>query len=461
MNKVMFIGAVDNNSEVESRYPGLGMAYLVSSLRSHFGDSHFQFKIIEHGSEAEIKKQILLFRPDVVGISSVTQNFNYAKKYAALTKGEKIPVILGGVHISMLPQSLPKEADVACLGEGELTIIELMELFEKKKAFPKEDLININGVAFWDTNDNLVITQSRPLIENLNQIKMAARDLLKIEKHSYIFSSRGCPYRCTFCASSRFWDKVRLFSARYVANEIKELYENYDVRMISFFDDLFIINPTRLEEITDLLKEQNLLGKIKFTGSCRANLIDERVAKILKAMGVISVGLGLESGNERVLRYLKGETSSVEHNRNAVKILKKYGLSVNASFVIGSPDETEEEMMDTYNFIKNTPIDLVDIYVLTPMPGTPVWDYAKKHYFVSDDMDWSNLNVNFDINKEAVVLSELYDRDKLIKIYNKFRVLRLFKNIVNIWHSPFLMDLPRYLLKISYSKAESIFKNNN
>lgn len=459
MKKVLFIRAVDVISEVESRYPGLGLAYLASSLKYRFGENFFDFKIIERGDEIEVKKQILSFKPDIVGISSVTQNYNLAKDYAKYAKSCGIPVIIGGVHISMLPESLSEDMDVACIGEGEKTIVELFELFIRRGRFPKNELKNIKGIAYRENDEVLVKTGTMPLIQKLDDIRMPARDLLEIGKHSYIFSSRGCPYRCSFCASSRFWNTVRLFSAEYVVKEIKELYEKYNVKIISFYDDLFIISPQRLADITMLLKKEEMHGKIKFTCSCRSNLVNDNTAKLLKKMGVVSVGLGLESGSGRILNYLKGESTSIQHNINAVKILKKHGIAVNASFVIGSPDETEMEMMETYNFIKKNNLDLVDIYVLMPLPGTPVWQYALDKNLVSSDMDWSKLNVNFEMNhRKSIVVSEIYTRDQMYGFYKKFRRLRLYMNIKNIWHSPFLTDLPRYVFKILYGKIVALCK---
>ena len=448
MKKVLFVRAVDVISEVESRYPGLGLAYLASSLKSHFGENYFDFKIMERGNEVEVKKQISSFKPDIVGISSVTQNYNLAKNYAEYAQSQGIPVIIGGVHISMLPESLSEYMDVACLGEGEKTIVELFELFIRKGGFPKEELKNIKGIAYREKGGVLIKTEITPLIQKLDEIRRPSRDLLDIGKHSYIFSSRGCPYRCSFCASSRFWNTVRLFSAEYVVKEIKELYEKYDVKVISFYDDLFIISPQRLADMTVLLKKEGLHGKIKFTCSCRSNLVNDNTVKLLKDMGVVSVGLGLESGCPRILNYLKGESTSVEHNINAVKILKEKGIAVNASFVIGSPDEKESEMMETYDFIKKNRLDLVDIYVLMPLPGTPVWQYALDRNLVSKDMDWSKLNVNFEMNyKRSIVVSEIYTREQIYNFYKRFRRLRLYINFKNIWRSPFLMDLPRYAFK--------------
>jgi len=459
MKRILFLRAIDPINEVASRYPGLGLAYLVSALRAHFGDDHFEFKIIEGGTYASVKKEILSFKPDVVGISTISQEYNVAKDYVSFCKGEGIPVIMGGIHITMLPESLLKDVELACLGEAERTIVDIFELYEREGCFDKASLANIKGIIFTDEDGKLVETEMQPLIAELDDIRMPARDLLNIAKHSYIFSSRGCPYKCTFCASTRFWDKVRLFSAEYVVREIKELYEKYDVRLISFFDDLFIINKSRLAEIAQLLKKEGLHGKIKYFCSCRANLVNDEVAALLKEIGVVSVGLGLESGCERTLKFLKGSSINVEHNRNAVVTLKKHGIAINASFVIGSPDETEAEMMETYRFIKSVPLYLIDIYVLTPLPGTPIWEYALERGLVSNDMDWTRLNVNFFENhRNAIIVSERYDHDELYRIYKKFRRLRFFVNAKNILRSPFVHDLPRYIRSVIGSWITSIFK---
>jgi radical SAM superfamily enzyme YgiQ (UPF0313 family) len=165
-------------------------------------------------------------------------------------------------------------------------------------------------------------------------------------------------------------------------------------------------------------------------------------------MGVVSVGMGLESGNQRVLSWLKGSGISVEQNRNAVRLLRKHGIMANASFVIGAPDETEAEMMDTLGFIKSERVSLFDTYVLTPFPGTPVWEMARSRGLVSEDeqMDWSQLNVNFGVNPQrAIILSETLSRRELIRVYNRFRNYRLWHNGRNIWRHPMLTDLPRYL----------------
>jgi radical SAM superfamily enzyme YgiQ (UPF0313 family) len=175
-------------------------------------------------------------------------------------------------------------------------------------------------------------------------------------------------------------------------------------------------------------------------------------------MGVVSVGMGLESGNPRILYYLKGKTITIEDNRRAIELLTSAGIKANASFIIGSPDETEKEMMDTYDFIRKSKLSFVDIYVLTPYPGTPVWDFAKSRGLVSDDMDWSKLNVNFDVNHaNAIILSESLSRERLYQIYRKFRRQRLVRNIRSLITHPMLLDLPKVAIGTVKEKVVRFF----
>lgn len=456
MAKILLVSVVNPASEIEKRYPDLGLGYIAAQIKNNF-QTKVEVKIINKGFEAELSE----YKPDIIGIRTVSQNYGIAKKIASQANAVGIPVLIGGVHISVLPQSLDPHMTIACLDEGEETIVELMELFLDKRKFSSPDLANIDGIGFWD-GDRLVLTARRQPIADLDTIPLPARELLEINRHTYMFTSRGCPYRCRFCSSSAFWDKLRFFSADYVVNEIGILVEDYKVDFVSFFDDMFISNIPRLQSIATGLERSGLLGKVKFSCSCSAPNITDEVAQLLKKMNIVSVGMGLESGSDKTLRYLKGQAFKVEKNRQAVEILKKHGIAANASFVIGSPEETVNDILETYKFIKETPISLVDIYVLTPYPGTKIWEYAIDHNLVSEDMDWELLNVNFEVNyKKAIILSQTLSRETIYDLYKKFRRLRLWRNLKNIWSHPFLIDLPKVaynmfkerLLRLFYVKS--------
>ncbi len=440
MIKILFINAIDPRSEIETRYTPLGILYLSASLKKAFPEGTFNVKLVN----TDIEQIIQSFRPDIVGITAVSQNFGYAVKYANLARLHGLPTIVGGVHVSIIPESITKDMDVGCIGEGEITVVELMKVFIEHNGFPPDELAQLDGIVFW-RDGNLVKTRPNPLIRDMDGVlPYPDRSLEGPVKHAYVFSSRGCPFRCVFCSSSRYWNQVRFFSPEYVFSELERLARESGAKMISFYDDLFVADKNRLNDIATLIEKSGLAKKIKFTCSCRANLITEDVVANLKRMGVVSVGMGLESGNPRILNYLKGNTVTVKDNRHAIELLTSAGIRANASFIIGSPTETEEEMMETYEFIRKSKLSFVDIYVLTPYPGTPLWDSAKTRGLVSNNMDWSRLNVNFEVNYEnAIILSEVVSRERLYQIYKKFRRQRLVRNLRALITHPMLLDLPK------------------
>lgn len=442
--KVLFINAIDISQSLQTSLPPLGLGYLISALREKFGRDKFEFHIIDRDVEKEIKS----FEPDIVGISSVSQNFNYALEYAKIAKKHKKPVLVGGTHVTVLPVSMSKNMTVAVIGEGEEAIKDLFKIFLKKGKFEKADLAKVKGIAYWD-GSKVVQTDKRPPIANMDMLSRPARDLMKIEKCTHVFSSRGCPYRCVFCASSRFWNSTRFFSAKYVVEEIKDLYTNYGVREIDFWDDLFIVNKNRIKEIIKLLQKEKLLGKLRFSCAVRSNLVDESMVKLLVKLGIKGVSMGLESGTPRVLNYLKGNTINIKDHARAIRLLKKYGIEPSASFIIGSPDETRDEILQTYKFIKDSKLRGFGVYVLTPLPGTPIWEYAKTKKMVNEKMDWSTLNVEFTQNHEkAIILSEKLTREELYQLILKFRRLQKIRFVVDY------LKHPKNILRFFYHKVK-------
>lgn len=428
MRKILFVNAINPLSEVQYRWPNLGLGYLASAVRGHF-KNEFDIRIVDRDVPGEIRD----FHPDIVGITAVSQNYGYAKQYAAMAKTAGAFVVIGGMHISSLPGTMTSDMDVAVIGEGERVICDLLELHLDGKPIERR-------------------MQAADLIDPIDQITRPARDLLNIRVQSSLFSSRGCPYRCTFCFSSRYWRKVRFFSAEYVAEELLEM-ARMGVRRANFYDDLFVADKKRLIRLTNIIRHEPALKKMRFWCNCRANTVTDETAEILAAMGVVSVGMGLESGNERTLQYLKGGSVSVEDNYNAVRILHRHGIAATASFVIGSPDETEAEIMDTYRFIQKSGLDFVDAFPLIPFPNTPVWDEAMERGLVSEDMDWNRLNVYWTKKDNPIVMSRHLSRADLDRIYAKFQRLRLWIALKRAWFHPFFGEMVKAGIKKSINSV--------
>ena len=279
---------------------------------------------------------------------------------------------------------LPKAYDACVVGEGEQATLNLLNDYEQHGKFTQK-------------------TYTTPLIEPLDKIPYPDRDLYNMNYYNIplphfpghvgyganMLTSRGCPFKCVFCPSSHFWQKVRLHSPEYVIGEIKLLIEKYGVHYINFWDDLFHVDIKRLRAIVKLFKAEKL--DVECGAQCHAHLFNDETAKLLKEMNFVYCGFGMESAVPRILKYLKRGVTTVEDNYNAVRLCRKYGLKVGSGFITGIQNETREEFQADLDFIRETKLDSYNIYVLTPYPGTPLWAEALKKGVVSETMDFSCL----------------------------------------------------------------------
>ena len=215
-----------------------------------------------------------------------------------------------------------------------------------------------------------------------------------------------------------------MFSPEYIVAEIQQLVERDGVNNICIYDDIFPLSAKRIRDIISGLRERGLLGKVDFQCSIRANLVSDRMIALLKVMGVKAMGLGLESGSNKSLHYLKVDDIDVKDNANAVKVIREYGISAHVSFILGSPHETMADAMMTYRFVKQNHLLSFDLYLLTPFPGTPVWDYALLRGLVSDDMDWSSLDVEYSGRDDSVIVSEHLTKAEIDGLFARFARLR-------------------------------------
>jgi anaerobic magnesium-protoporphyrin IX monomethyl ester cyclase len=409
MPKILFVNAVNTAYQIQGYLPPLGLGYLAASIRQHFGKDYFDIKIIDRNVEETIQE----WQPEIVGITSVSENWNIAKRYAKIANANHAVVIVGGMHVSALYETMTEDMHTAIIGEGELAICDILEL----------------GTILY-----------REPIDNLDELPMPARDLFPHNGIEHIFTARGCPYRCTFCASSRYWSKLRYFSPEYVVREISELVNIYHARHIEIWDDLFIADKKRLFDIAIQLDVAGITKQVDFICQARANLMNEHTVETLKAMNVVSVGMGLESGCARTLEYLKGHSVTVEDNKRAIELLRKHGLKACGSFIIGSPQETRAEILQTLDFIKQSDLASFDVHLLTPLPGTPVWDYALSRGLVSNDMDFSRLGMAHGDNIDnSIILSETMERDELKELYGMFMQEKQRRKVRNVMRNPLLL----------------------
>jgi len=337
--------------------PPLGLAYLASMIR----DEH-EVKIIDSNvlnySFDDVRREMKNFDPDVVGITSVTPSIYEAYKVADLAKSvrEDCIVIMGGPHATFLPDEVLMECksiDIVVLGEGEETFRELINVIDRGD--PLED---VKGIAFRK-NEKTFVTKPRPLIKDLDKIPFPSFDMLPMDKYELqgvrymsVISSRGCPFRCYFCASSRiFGGYWRGRSPRNVVEEIKLIHDKFGVKNIEFVDDTFTLNERRVEEICDEILRERL--DISWGASSRVDSVNRELAEKMRRAGCWVVYLGIESASQEILDAT-GKRITMNQIAKAVRILKEAGIQVLGSFILGFPEETIETAEQTITLAKKT-----------------------------------------------------------------------------------------------------------
>jgi len=474
---------------LQSSSPALGLGYLISWFKKY---SEFrndvEFSIVEAPKAVstfikpieKICKELEEY--DIVGISTITQDYSEILTISDHLKSKNIPVILGGHHISALPYKLPHSTVVGVLGEGEITFQQLLELFVKCGGFPEDKLIGIDGICFHGKEGQIVINKPRERIKDIDLIPFPARAYFT-SKHfipkikwknkvvGNIITSRGCPYNCVFCSTTKHWsNKIRFASAEYVFNEIMYLHKEYDVTVFQVDDDLGTVNRKRWREIKDLLRDNGMLGRIEFHAQCRANIIDEELCDLFRELNFTELEFGIESGTQRILDYLKNTVKkrcTVEQNWKALRISHEAGINVLAQLIVGSPDETIEEVKKTLDFTE-IPGIRYQICLLTPLPGTTLWQYATRKGLVSEDMDWSRLSL--ELNEKTfpkkVYVCDTIPRDRLwsmIKPKLDEAVLKNDLKDVSLSFDTLFVGLkllfrdPRRYSKLYYDKFKSLF----
>jgi radical SAM superfamily enzyme YgiQ (UPF0313 family) len=452
--KILFYNAINPGNTSERTFPPLGIGYLISAVRKFLPEVRITFKIVDQDLEREIRN----FDPDLVGISSVSKNYNYAISGARTAKMAGKTVVIGGVHATLAPHTLTQDMDAAVLGEGEITFVNLLRSLIVKGRFKPDSLADIPGIAYWNGG---ILRQNPPqFVDRLDTLPHPERSAMPPSRHLYVLTSRGCPYNCVFCATRKMWSGTRFFSPEYVIEELEEITKRYRPSIISFYDDLFIADKARVQSIVDHIHRKGLHRKVRFTCSGRANLIDDELCRMLKSINCASIQMGLESGCDKTLRFLKGNSVTVRDNEKAINTCRRHGIMPNAYFIIGSPKETRQDLQTTYDFIRKQRLGLIEMCLLTPLPGTPLWGYAKARGLVRDrDFDWSRLDISFLENKkQTVFLSEVLTRKEVIRTFHKFQRLVLRKNLLALPFHPYRIKVARLALNALVNATHLSFR---
>ncbi len=373
--------------------PPLGLAALSAYLTR---DGH-EVRIIdmqgEHISQEELQKILIKESPDLVGLTAMTPTIRISLDIAKLSKFilPDIPVIIGGVHPTVSPESVLscEYVDFAVRCEGEETLGVLL-----KQGFDNPQ--DIPGLCWKQKDGTPVISEKAPLIKDIDALPFPDYSTFPVEHYiEYtrnlrgirgisMMVTRGCPYHCSFCAvKETMGTRWRGLKPENAAKFMLDICSKYNLEGIWFKDSTFNINHKwTLDFAESLVTKKN---PYQFQINTRVDLVREDEIALLKKAGLVQVDLGIESGSQESLNTLK-KNISIDQIYSSVSLLKKMEIKVSGFFMIGIPGETEEDIDDTLALAKDLDLDCASVSIFTPLPGSELYDTLSSQGKISDNM---------------------------------------------------------------------------
>ncbi len=384
----------------------VNLLYLAAVLREHGGN--FEPEIwdfeVEKFSEEIVREKVRERKPSLVGITGMTCNIKVADRIMGWINDEdsEIVTVVGGPHCSSIPERTLQEFnnfDLAVIGEGEQTLLEICQ-----KLHAGQDWEGIAGTA-WRKGSEIVRESARAPIPDLDWLPNPARDLINHSlyrgastpgldatrhKTTELFTSRGCPEQCIFCAAHLvFGGRVRFRSAEHIFLEVDECMDKWGYRHFTIDDDTFTYNPARLQKICAGFKDR----AITWDCDTRVNAVTREMLKMMAESGCKKVALGVESGSQRVLNLNKKGITLAQSHR-AFELCRKFGFRTHAYVMLAAPGESSETLKLTEKMLDELKPNTIHVSICTPLPATnlardaaqsgliSVNDYADMDYYL-------------------------------------------------------------------------------
>lgn len=374
-----------------AHYIPLGLAYIGAVMREKgctvsVADAQFQSmeKVITGATDA-----------DIIGITSISHNFPTAASLAHTLRRTNPDafIVMGGPHVTFTDAevlNLNPSVDAIVRHEGETTFMELVNSLSNNF-----DLSCIQGITYRE-HDSIKRNPERPFIENLDSIPFPARDLFQRENYYtdesvvQIISGRGCPFQCVFCSCSSMWGhQVRLRSPENVVDEIEHVLKTYSINRFGFVDDTFTIMKKHTVEICEEIMRRGL--DIQWACNVRVDTLNEELVNLMKKAGCVRFFMGIESGNQETLNFVKKKIT-VQQIRKAVELAHKYSIETVLSCILGFPNETYTDIEKTIDFMISLKGDRYFFNFLLLYPGTELYsrqEELKMTYIV--DNPWERV----------------------------------------------------------------------
>jgi anaerobic magnesium-protoporphyrin IX monomethyl ester cyclase len=397
----------------ESPLPPLSLSYLAAVLTQQGIDVKILDFLVTHYHPGKLRRALQEYKPQLVGATCVTLNYPIARRMLKVCKDfdPRIFTVIGGPHVTFaLEDTLLTSPwiDAIVIGEGERTLVELAEAVAEDK-----DVHEVAGIAFAD-GGKVFRTAARPLIDNLDQLPLPARELLPMARYRAlgtpctVITSRGCPYSCIFCSGHRmFGPRVRFRSPGLVVDEIERLQRDFGLPKINIVDDTFTLNHNHTRAVCEEMLRRNM--RMKWSVFARVDRISEDLAQLMNRAGCEWVLFGVESADEGILRTIK-KGFTPDQVRRGVKIAAEAGISVFNSFILGLPGESRETAHRSLAFgdeLYQKYGAKYGFHMLSPLPGTEIYERAKDYGIHILSQNWARYTANEPITETTTMSTEM------------------------------------------------------
>jgi radical SAM superfamily enzyme YgiQ (UPF0313 family) len=364
----------------------------------------------------ELAAILKAFQPQIAGIPVASNDFDYAVEIGAFIKANlDIPLVAGGFHVTMAPEDIMAEPcfDIAVIGEGEETFLDIVKAMEKNPS--GQSLEHIPGI--WYRKDKAVIRNPlRPLCQDINALPFPDRNIFDYKRYIGInrglgtfITSYGCPFDCSYCINKVLKDRlgsvgfVRYKSVEYLIDEILATIHAYNIREIEFYDDTFTINKQRLLLFCEQYTKR--VG-LPFYINSRVDTLNREVVGHLKSAGCVRISMGIETGDAYVRNEICKRNQSDDQIIEAFALVREFGIKTLSYSMVGIPYETRESIQKTIELNRKCRPDFVAVSIFNAFKGTEIYDLCKRKGWLKADKGMAYFQTS-NINHPNFTLREL------------------------------------------------------
>lgn len=439
-----------------SSFPPLNLATVAALARQAGWEAQIVDAEVERLDDDAALRRVREFQPDLIGMTATTPFFHRIEEMARRFKSQlDTPVIVGGQHVSILAeQAFPDCFDYLFLGECESTFKDFLEKFSRRE--------RVGGVPGLLARENGRIARgpAAPRLENLDDAPLPARDLLRNDlyfvgtpqgrkNYTSVQMTRGCPFRCVYCANDLYGKRIRRRSLANVVGELEGIVNRQGIRHVYFIDDTLTLDRNYVLGLCDEIERRNL--RFTFEGSTRANCWDEELARRLKACGLVRISFGLESAVPEILKLIQKDVA-LESYVAANRINNRLGIETINSVMLGLPGDTRATIKQTVDFLcRARDIHHTTYGIAIPYPGTELYrmaenglhglklverDFSKYQRYASSVMEVNGMSPDELVRLQRAGLRRIYSCWwRIVPLVRRMGLLALIPPFVDIMRS--------------------------